>query len=318
MQSSDMKDQPILVLGRAGMDLYADPPGAEIEHAKNFTSALGGSAANIAAGIAKLGGDVALISTVSDDAVGRFVINELHSYGVAKDYVTTISGESRTSLAVVETRSDNCQSVIYRNAAADLQLTENQLRKVPFEKFGTLIVTGTSLALEPSRSATVLAMKLAREAGLSIILDVDYRPYTWANADIAKTTYVEAAALCDIVIGNDVEFNVMSPDHGLDFAKSISIDKIIVYKMGEHGSITFCNKTEFNQEIFKVKALKPTGAGDAFMAAFVMGLKAKLDLKTSVKRGSAAAAIVVTKVGCAPAMPTEVELNTFINHHNKS
>jgi len=59
--------------------------------------------------------------------------------------------------------------------------------------------------------------------------------------------------------------------------------------------------------------LKPTGAGDAFMGGFVTGIMAGLDLEAAVKRGTAAAAIVVTRVGCAPAMPDEAELQQFMS-----
>ena len=88
-----------LVVGRAGMDLYADPPGTLAEEAVRFTSALGGSAANIAAGIVKLGGAATLLTTVSDDAVGRFVLRELERYGVERTHVRTVGGQLRTSLA---------------------------------------------------------------------------------------------------------------------------------------------------------------------------------------------------------------------------
>jgi 5-dehydro-2-deoxygluconokinase len=85
-----------LVLGRAGMDLYADPPGTRAEEAALFATALGGSAANIAAGIVRLGSDASLLTTVSDDAVGRFVTLELQRYRVGSTLVRTCGGEVRT------------------------------------------------------------------------------------------------------------------------------------------------------------------------------------------------------------------------------
>lgn len=319
MYPSKNNNTAFLVLGRAGLDLYADPPGTHLENAMQFSSALGGSAANIAAGIARLGGETSLISVISQDAVGRFIINQLQRYKIAADYITIVSSEVRSSLAIVETRNEDCQSVIYRNGASDFLLSTEQVRSVNFAKFGNLIVTGTSLAVEPSRSATFLAMDLAHKVGLTVIFDVDYRPYSWVSATDAAATYSQAAMLSDIVIGNDVEFAVMAGGDGRNFAKALSQQhhKIAIYKMGERGSITYGDEKIFTTEIFSVKALKPTGAGDAFMAAFVMGLQSKLELQTCVLRGSAAAAIVVTKVGCAPAMPTYDELNTFINNHEK-
>ena len=71
-----------VVLGRAGMDLYADPPGTLIETATRFTAALGGSSANIAVALARQGAAAALVTCVSDDAVGRFCRSELMRHGV--------------------------------------------------------------------------------------------------------------------------------------------------------------------------------------------------------------------------------------------
>jgi 5-dehydro-2-deoxygluconokinase len=89
----------------------------------------------------------------------------------------------------------------------------------------------------------------------------------------------------------------------------------VIYKMGEKGSVSFEGGNSLTTPIFEVTALKPTGAGDAFMAGLVTGLAQGRDLRTSVKRGTAAAAIVVTRVGCAPASPTEDELADFIRRH---
>jgi 5-dehydro-2-deoxygluconokinase len=311
-------NKPYLVMGRAGIDLYADPPGTCVEHALRFSTALGGSAANIAAGITRLGGMASLASAVSDDAVGRFIINELKSYGIGSTYVATVGGGARTSLAVVETRSEDCQSVIYRNGAADFAMSEGQINDIPFDSFGALIITGTCLAIEPSRTVTFGAIARARQAHMPVILDVDYRPYTWASAQDAAATYSRAADLCDFVIGNDVEFAVMAAGDGKAYARALSqsASKIAIYKMGERGSVTFHNNGCFETGIFRVTAVKPTGAGDAFMAAFVTSLGAGLDLKSSVRRGTAAAAIVVTRVGCAPAMPTAKELDEFLATHS--
>ena len=310
-----------LVLGRAGMDLYADPPGTETEHALRFTSALGGSSANIAAGITRLSGAASLVSAVSDDAIGRFTLNELKKYGVESDYVAVVSGEARNSLALVETRSENCQSVIYRNGAADFQVTDDQVRRIALEPFGALIVTGTSLAMQPSRSASMLLIRRANEAGLPLILDIDYRPYSWAGREEAAAICNDAAERCGIIVGNDEEFALLAGSNGdsLEAAAKYASkpDRIVVHKMGALGSVTFAEGRSFETGIFKVAALKPTGAGDAFLAAFCVSLAEGRTVEDAVRRGSAAAAIVVTKVGCAPAMPTLAELEIFMLNHTQ-
>lgn len=303
-----------LVLGRAGMDLYADPPGTRLEATMRFSSALGGSAANIAAGIVRLGGAASLLSAVSDDAVGRYVHHELARYGIDTSHVASIGGQSRTSLAVVETRAEDCQSVIYRNEAADLLLNEAHVAAIAIESYGALIVTGTALAVEPSRAATFTIMRRARAAHVPVILDVDYRPYSWASASEAGAICQAAARESDMVVGNDVEWDVLSGGRGgLALAAQLGSGRVsTIYKMGDKGSISFAGGARYETAVYRVTALKPTGAGDAFMAGLVTGLAGGLDLAAAVRRGSAAAAIVVTRVGCAPASPSTEELDHFM------
>lgn len=309
-------DKPSLVIGRAGMDLYADPPGVQIEAARRFTAALGGSSANIAVAIVRAGAKAALMTCVSDDAVGRFCLAQLDAYGVERTHVRTIGGEARNSLAVVESRLENCQSVIYRNGAADFSMTSEDAEAVDYSRYSALITTGTVLASEPSRSAAFRAFDLARDAGLPLIFDVDYRPYSWPSAEEASQAYSRAGKLCDVIVGNDVEFGFMAgdPERGLDKARSLIADgaRIVVYKMGERGAITITPEDETRTGVFKTDALKPTGAGDAFLGNLVASLSRGFSLHESVLRGSAAAAIVVSRVGCAPAMPSADELHRFM------
>jgi 5-dehydro-2-deoxygluconokinase len=307
-----------LVMGRAGMDLYADPPGTRLEDAEKFTSALGGSAANIAVAIARLGGRVSLFSAVSDDAVGRFVMRQLRSYEIDPVHVIAVGGQNRNSLAIVETRSENCQNIIYRNSAADFQLDIAQLERVDWRNYDCLIATGTGLAIEPSRSVTLSALRTAKQAGLTTVLDVDYRPYSWRDNNEAAKICGDAADACDIIVGNDDEFAVLAKGgDGLACAKSHATGsgKLVVYKMGAKGSVTFAANEAIESGIYRTTALKPTGAGDSFMGGFVTGLSAGLTIGESVRRGSACAAMVVGRVGCAPAMPTPHELATFMSNH---
>jgi 5-dehydro-2-deoxygluconokinase len=316
---SRLAGKRFVVIGRAGMDLYADPPGTRTEEATRFTAALGGSSANIAVALVRQGCKAALVTRVSDDAVGRFCLNQLDAYGVDRCHVHAEGGEARNSLAVVESRLVDCQSVIYRNGAADFAMTEADVGAVDFAAYSALITTGTVLAAEPSRSAAFRAFDMARSAGLPLIFDVDYRPYSWPSPQIAAEVYSRAAAICDVIVGNDVEFGFMAghPDRGLDKARSLIAEgaQIVVYKMGEKGAITITPEGEFATGIYPTEALKPTGAGDSFLGAFVAALAQGLPVKTAVLRGSAAAAMVVARVGCAPAMPDRAALDAFLADH---
>jgi 5-dehydro-2-deoxygluconokinase len=220
---------------------------------------------------------------------------------------------------VVETRAENCQSIIYRNNAADFALTPADVAAVDFAAFGALVITGTALAQEPSRSATMAALGRARAAGICTVMDIDYRPYSWESQALARQTCLDAAQLCDILVGNDVEFGLLAGDIalGLDCARGLVAQgaAVAVYKMGERGAVTIAPGAEFRTGIYPTQALKPTGAGDAFMGGFLAALAQGAPLRGAVLRGSAAAALVVARVGCAPAMPDRAALDAFIAAH---
>lgn len=314
-----IKANNFVVIGRVGMDLYPDPPGVAIEDAQMLEVGMGGSSANIAAGICKLGGKSALVTRVSDDAVGRYCVQQLKNYGVNADHVTPVSGEFRNSTAIYESRVQDHQSVIYRNGAADFQMDIADVEAVDYAKFGALITAGTVFAAEPSRAATFHAFALAKKAGVPITFDVDYRPYSWPSPQVASEVLSRAAAECDMIVGNDEEFGFMagSIDKGLAKARELSETSaaIVVYKMGPEGAITFANGEEIRTGIYPVDALKPTGAGDSFMAGFVTSIADRHDLKTAILRGSACASVTVSRAGCAPAMADTKTLETFLAEH---
>lgn len=308
-----------VIIGRAGMDFYPDPPGKRTEEATHFFACLGGSSANIGVAITKLGGSADLVTCVSDDAIGRFALNELDRYKIGRQHVRSVGGEARNSLAVVETRMQDHQSVIYRNGAADFEMTEADVEAVDYSRYDALITTGTVFAAEPSRTAAFRGFELAKAAGLPLIFDIDYRPYSWPSAQVAADVYSRAGAMCDMIVGNDVEFGFMAGDYnrGLDKARDLVAAgaKLAIYKMGEKGAIAITPDTEIKTGIFPTKALKPTGAGDSFMGGLVSGLASGQPVRDAVLQGAACAAMVVARVGCAPAMPTAQELADFRKQH---
>ncbi|WP_226783139.1 5-dehydro-2-deoxygluconokinase [Oceaniglobus trochenteri] len=314
-----IRQNNFLVIGRAGMDFFPDPPGTRTEDGVTFKAGLGGSSANIAAGICKFGGKAALVTRVSDDSIGRYCVNQLHHYGVDTTHVKPVGGEYRNSLAVYESRVEDHQTVIYRNGAADFQMDRGDVEAVDYTAYGALITAGTVFAAEPSRGAAFHAFDLARKAGLPIIFDVDYRPYSWPSPQVAEEVLSRAGALADVIVGNDEEFGFMAGgiEKGLKKARDLAASTagIVIYKMGEKGAITLSGGEEIRTGIYPVTALKPTGAGDSFMAGLMAALAAGEDLRAAVLRGSACAAITVSRPGCAPAMPDPAELNAFLGRH---
>ncbi len=314
-----IKSKNFAVFGRVGMDFFPSPPGTKTRDGTTFDSGIGGSSANIAVGLTKLGAKAALITSVSDDAVGEFCVKNLDDYGVDTQYIRTIGGEYRTSLAVYESVLEGHQTVIYRNGAADFQVTPDDVDRVDFSPYGAFITAGTVFAAEPSRSAAFHAFETVRANGLPIIFDIDYRPYSWPSAEVASDVLSRAGAMADVIVGNDEEFGFMAGgiEKGLAKARELSETSagIVVYKMGPEGAITFAGGEEIRTGIYTVQALKPTGAGDSFMAGLMSGLADGVSVKDAVLRGSACAAIVVGKPGCAPALPYPSDLEAFLSAH---
>lgn len=318
MRLSVLEKNNFIVVGRAGIDFFTDA-GVRVEDAQTMTVDLGGSAANTAAGLCKLGSKAALVTRVSDDAVGSYCINRLKHYGVDPRYVRPVGGEYRNSLAVYESVMEGHRNVIYRNGAADFQMEITDVEAVDYGDYGALITAGTVFASEPSRSAAFRAIDLARDAGLPVIFDVDYRPYSWPSAQAASDVLSRAAALSDVIVGNDEEFGFMAGgyDEGLTKVQDLA-DKgaaIVIYKMGAEGAMTYYDGHILRTTIYPVEALKPVGAGDSFMAGFLSGLAQGQTVRDAVLRGSACASITVSRPGCAPALPDTTELQAFLQNH---
>jgi 5-dehydro-2-deoxygluconokinase len=310
----DLSKNRFAVMGRAGMDLYPDPPGTRTEDAARFVTDLGGSAANIAAALTRAGSDAALLTCVSDDAVGRFVRNRLKAHGIDDTHVRAVGGGARNSLALAESRTEDHQSVIYRNGAADFQMNTADVA-IDYAPFAALVSAGTVFAAEPSRSAAFAAFDLARAAGTPVVFDIDYRPYSWPSAADAAQTLSRAGAAADVIVGNDEEFGFMAGDmdQSLSHARQMAGQgKLVIYKRGPLGSLALAGDDEIETPVFKVTALKPFGAGDAFLGNLLAALAKGATLPEALRRGTAAAAIVVSRVGCASAMPAPPELAEFM------
>jgi 5-dehydro-2-deoxygluconokinase len=307
-----------VVFGRAGMDMYADPQGTKAEHADTFRADLGGSSANICAGLCKLGMKSALVTSVSDDTVGRFCTNKLTHYGVDTKYIKVLGGEYRVSLAVYESVLEDFQLCIYRNNAVDFQVTDEDVDRVDYDAYGALITAGTVFAAEPSRGSTFKAFENAKTAGVPVIFDIDYRPYSWPSPEVAADVLSRAGEASDMIVGNDEEFGFMAGgiDKGLDMARRLASEgRFVIYKMVHEGAITLFEGEEVRTGIFPVTAVKPNGAGDSFISGLLAGIAEGRSIKESVLRGSACASIVVSQPGCAPAMPTTAELDAFLATH---
>ena len=297
------------------MDIYPEPPGTKIDDVQNFSTHLGGSAANTCVALSKLNVASDLVTCVSDDAIGNYIFKKLDDFNIGKKFCRRINKKFQTQIAVVETILEDNQSILYRNNSCDLQLDQSDIERINFEDYSSVFISGVTLSSNPSRDAVFLAVEKATALKLPLIIDLDYRPYNWESDEKKSEVYKNIMKEMDVIIGNDLEFNIAdNSSDGLKLAQTLIQKKpsIIIYKMGEKGSKVYTKDSEQDFGIYNVQAIKPTGAGDAFNGGFLSSLYQGFSLEDSVKRGSANAAIVVTKVGCSSAMPNLEELNQFI------
>ena len=316
-----------LCLGRAGVDLYALQENTPLEEVQTFRKSVGGSPANIATAIARLGGQAGVIGAISNDGLGRYVRSFLRANGVNDAGLKTVTNRSLNSLALTEVSPDNCQVVIYRNGAADLQLVPEDIDAILISSSRCLLVTGTALSANPSREASLHAMDVARRANTTVILDLDYRPYGWQSTAEASVYLQVACALADIVIGNREEFDVLDhlrPGSQRDHQRSAhgvlrGNTQVAVVKDGAQGcKLFFADGGHLAQGIFPVQARKPFGSGDAFAGTLIWALCCGQSWSDAARLGAAAAAINVSRDTCAEAMATHEELQAFVSSHRQT
>ena len=307
----DTRGWSSLVVGRAGLDLYPQPSGTKTMTAETFASDVGGSGANIAIAMKRSGGSVALISALSEDPVGSFVKNRLIREGIDIDLMQTTNGDERTSLAIAEERPMDCEVVIYRNNPADLQVNCNDNIKLAISNSSNIVVTGTSLIEDHSRNQVLAMMSHANNHDCKVWLDLDYRPWNWPDESSTRLAYQKASELAHVIVGNEVEFKILHDDIASQVEHCSSNNQIMILKRGENGCTLFSKGCRLDTGIYKLKVMKPFGSGDAFLGNLIMDYMSFGDWKKAIEAGSAAAAIVVSKQGCASAMPTQKEIKSL-------
>ena len=305
-----------VIVGRAGMDLYPKPANKQTSEAGTFISDLGGSAANIAVSISKLGGRSQIITVVSDDEIGDFVWKKLEEHEVDTSLVTKSQNNSaRTSLAIAEIK-EVPKVVIYRNNAADLLIDKQNIDSLNLENYAGIVITGTALSDEPSRSTINLLIEKSKNAKCPVIFDVDYRANAWTSISLASAELRGVAKIADMCVGNREEFEIMFEQTDLrKVSANFNPNQLVLFKKGADGCDIILDGETESYTVFKVKAKKPYGAGDAFLGTILHSLSNGLSLESAIKRGNASAAIVVSKEGCSSAMPNLNQLIEFIETH---
>jgi 5-dehydro-2-deoxygluconokinase len=330
----------VITMGRSSIDLYSNDIGAPFVEITSFAAYVGGCPTNISVGVRRLGLRPALLTAVGEDQVGNFILHFLEQEGVETRFIPRKPGHRSSAVVLGIEPPDRFPLTYYRDNCADIELTIDDVLATPIATSGALLISGTGLSKEPSRSATLFAAETAQRAGVPVVLDIDFRPDQWHDSRAFGITVRSALRLVDVVIGTEDEINAtmltdtsqVSLTHSQisDTRVSGNIDeaiaallklgpRVLAQKRGADGSrvhvVSEGATTQIDVPGFRVTVSNILGAGDAFAAGLIYGMVQGWDWYRAARLGNACGAILVTKHGCANFTPTHDEVMAFITAH---
>lgn len=321
IQFDSTRPYDLVLLGRVAIDFNPVDYFQNLAECTTFKKYLGGSPANIAVGLSRLGKKCGFFARVSDDGFGTFAMEEMQREGVDTSRIRRCTGGEKLGLTFTEILSrDESSILMYRNAIADLALQPSDIDEAYIASAKALLVSGTALAQSPSREAALKAAALAKKTGTPIIFDIDYRPYNWQNEEEIAVYYALLAQQASVILGSREEYDLteklVAPGMNDEQTARYWQEKgaaIVVIKHGKHGSTAYAaNGGSYTVKPFPVESLKSFGGGDGYASAFLFGLLEGWSIPRCLEFGSASASMLVAAHGCSPFMPTRGEIEAFI------
>jgi len=308
----------VLCVGEALIDFVAQTRVNDVGASELFRRAAGGAVANVAVGIARLGGDVHFAGSLSRDAFGRFLVRTLAHENVNVDDVRIV--DTPTTLAFVARGDRGARDFFFlRNPGADSQLSMTDIYAHELAHARGLHFGGVLLSSDPARSTCLAAAASARRAGALVSFDPNARPQLFETADEMRRWLIAGCAQSDLVklSEDDLAGLGMRP---ADAGKLINdITRAVIVSRGERGCVWMNAAGESGEvESPRVNVVDTTGAGDAMMAAILWRLGQTHDARFSgdtladaARYGCAAGAFACMREGAIPSLPTAAELETL-------
>ncbi|PMH43259.1 aminoimidazole riboside kinase [Vibrio sp. 10N.286.49.B3] len=305
----------VWVTGDAVIDLIPDGD-------NTYLKCPGGAPANVAVGVARLGGEVAFFGRVGFDPLGKFMKEVLTKEGVNTQNML-LDKKHRTSTVVVDLDENGERSFTFMVLpSADQFLEPNDVPS--FSQGEWLHVCSIALANEPSRSTTINAMKAMKAAGGYVSFDPNLRDDVWSDLSEMKPVVLETIAIADVVKFSDDELFYLTNQDNIDAAitwlnQQFTIPLIIITQ-GKKGALVIVDKIQQLVTGKAVNAIDTTGAGDAFVGGLLNGLSTTdnwLELETLtgiVTQANACGALATTAKGAMTALPNNNQLSNYLNN----
>ena len=304
--------QKIWVLGDAVVDLIPDGE-------NHYLRCAGGAPANVAVGIARLGGESAFIGRVGKDPLGEFMLQTLQQENVQTSHMI-LDPQQHTSTVVVGLDNGERSFTFMVNPSADQFL---QVADLPnFQANEWLHCCSIALINNPSRETTFEAIRRIKAAGGFFSFDPNLRESLWSSFEDMKETVMQAVALADVLKFSEEELTLLTDTQTLDeaFEKITALypEKLIIVTLGKDGALYHLSG---KKDIVAGKALKPvdtTGAGDAFVGGLLSGLSQHVNwqetavLEQIIRQANACGALATTAKGAMSALPNKAQLAEFL------
>jgi 5-dehydro-2-deoxygluconokinase len=305
----------VITMGRIGVDVYPQQVGVSLRAVETFGKFLGGSSSNVAVASARYGRRTATITRTGNDPFGEFLHDALRGFGVDDRWVTPVEGLPTPVTFCEIFPPDDFPLYFYREPKApDLVIEEHELDLDAVRAARVFWVTVTGLSQEPSRSATLAALRARARSGITI-LDLDYRPMFWASREEARTWVAEALQHVTVAAGNldewDTAVGEREPHAAAAAARAAGIELAVV-KQGPKGVLAVDGREAVQVPPVPVAVVNGLGAGDAFGGALCHGLLAGWELERTMRFCNAAGALVASRLACADAMPGEAEVAALL------
>lgn len=321
LQFDNSRKYDLTLLGRIAIDFNPVDYFKTLAESTTFKKYVGGSPANIAVGLSRLGKKCGFLARVSDDRFGDYVTEYCRKEGIDVSHIRRCTNGEKIGLTFTEILSEQESSILmYRNKIADLQLSTEDVDEDYIKQSKALLISGTALAESPSREAALKAAFLARKTNTPIIFDIDYRAYNWKSKDEIAIYYALVAGQADVILGSREEYDLTQQliQPGMSDIETASYwhkkgAKIVVIKHGKEGSTAYTNDgQDFSIRPLPIKRLKGFGGGDGYASAFLYGLLEGWDIFDCLEFGNASASLLIASHSCSDSMPTVEAIKAYI------
>lgn len=304
-----MPDPNVVVIGDTCVDMVIQLPDRSV-NAPDLKESVpqlhgGGTAANVAVALVRLGLPVAMVGTVGDDGYGRWLREDLISEGVDVHGLTAVHDAfTPMIMALIEPDGERHVVVWPPTGGADQQLRADAIDPTLISSASWLHTTGIGLRASPVREAVLHAMEMARAARVLVSIDLNARMELWDMDDETQRAFARAIELADVVFGNAEEeiMPLADADSPINAAQSLADDKrIVVARQGSEGALVVTPQATFHAPAFNVEVVDTLGAGDAFDGGFIAGWLAGGDVHMAARWGNAVAALQIGQTGARGA-----------------